>query len=145
MPRLETYEHGVLIKTYAERSLLNRIKLRTTSNEVVPVSAIMRNHSSELIILVENNPIRSRRTPIVNLPRVQNRELKVLARNREVKAFVVVVLVRIVIDVVVRGLQLVPGLVGCEHRRGSVAVAAAGVRAGVGGFREGGGQGQGGD
>lgn len=92
----------------------------------------MRNHASQLIIGIKNDTIRTRRPPIVRIPRRQNRELEILAGDREIKVLVVMVLVGVVADVRVGGVELVAGLLGGGYGGFGVAVGAAGVGAGAG-------------
>lgn len=56
----------------------------------------MRDKASQLIFLIEDHPIRTRRTTGVCLPRAENRELIVRRWDGEINVLVVVVLVRVV-------------------------------------------------
>ena len=93
----------------------------------------MRNKPSQLIILIENHPIRTRRTTGVCLPRAQNRELIVSWWNGEVNVLVVVVLVRVVAtaDGLALLVVVVTGFFGVVGGASGVALAAAGVVAGA--------------
>lgn len=55
----------------------------------------MRNNTSELVICVEDNTIRTRRTTRVNATTAQNGELVVCPGDREGEALIVVVDVRV--------------------------------------------------
>lgn len=94
----------------------------------------MCNNTSQLIIAVEDNAVRTRGTTSVGPSGAQDRPLIVGAGDGEVEALVVVVLVGIVVaaDGLVRGVQLIAGFLSGAHSARTVAVAAAGVGAGAG-------------
>jgi hypothetical protein len=94
----------------------------------------MGNNTSQLIIAVEDNAVRTRGTTAVDLSGAQDRPLIVGAGDREVEALVVVVPVGVVVaaDGLVRGVQLITGFLSGAHGARAIAVAAAGVVAGAG-------------
>lgn len=104
----------------------------------------MRNQPGQLVILIENHPVRSRRATIIRVTPRQDRELVVGRADREVNVLVVVVLVRVVAvaDGLVALVVRVASLLGGVGVAAKVAVAAAGVGAGAG--FGGGGEGEGG-
>lgn len=91
----------------------------------------MRNHTRQLIIIIENNPIRTRRTTCIRLPALQNRELVVGAVDGEFEALVVMVGVGVAVVCLAGRVQVVAGGLGGADGTGGVADGAAGVGAGA--------------
>lgn len=94
----------------------------------------MRNQPSQIIILIENHPIRTRRTTRVRLPGAQNREFIICWWDGEVNVLVVVVLVRVVAtaDGLASLVVVETGFFGGVGGASGVALAAAGVVTGAG-------------
>lgn len=94
----------------------------------------MCNKTSQLILAIEDDTVRTRGTTAVDLSGAQDRPLIVGTRDREVEALVVVVLVGVVVAAhgLVGGVELITGFLGGSHGARAVAVAAAGVVAGAG-------------
>lgn len=92
----------------------------------------MRNDTCQLIIFVEDHPVRARGAPVVEVPIPHNRELVVWCRHGKVEALIVIVLVGIVVssDLFAFGVVVVALFLGGAHRGGRIADAAAGVVAG---------------
>ena len=95
----------------------------------------MRDQPRQLIILIEDHTVRTRRTAIVDLSGAEDRELVVGRVHGEVKVLVVVVLVRVLVvaDRLTLLVQVEAGLLGFGHGGLVVAGFAAGVVAGLGG------------
>lgn len=89
----------------------------------------MRNQTSQLILPVENNPVRTRRAARKDTAGAHDRVLIVLARDGEIKSFVVVILVRVVVVGVTGLVQLVAFRLGSGDGAVGVAVAATGIGA----------------
>lgn len=89
----------------------------------------MRDHTRQLIVSVENHPIRSRGASIVNIEIAHDRVFVVGAANREIEALIVMVLVRVVVDSVPRLVKRVSLGLGCTNIAGPVAGASAGILA----------------
>lgn len=106
----------------------------------------MRNQPRQLPILIENNPIGTRRATRVRRSTAQNGELIVCRLHREVKVLVVVVDMRVAAAAGVAALLdvVVAGILGGGDGAAGVAVAAAGVVAGASDLGLGGRSGEGG-
>lgn len=91
----------------------------------------MRNHTRQLIITIENNTVRTRRTTSICLAALENWELVIGAGNGEVKALVVVVGVGVAVLGFAGRVQVVAGGLGGADSTGGVADGAAGVGAGA--------------
>lgn len=76
-------------------------------NKVVSTSPRVGNHARNLSILVENHTVRTGRTTAIDFSGAQDRELIVGGIDAEVEAFVVVVDVRVVVNVVAGLLEAV--------------------------------------
>lgn len=113
---------------------------KSTRNKIVTTGPRVGNHTSQLVVLIENHAVSTGRAATVDRPRAQNWPLIVRARHRKVEAFVVVVDVRVVVaaDRLAAGVLLVPGGLGAGHGAGGVADTATGVGActGVKGLRK---------
>ena len=104
-----------------------------TCHKVIPTSSRMRNQPRQLPILIEDHPVRARRTTRVRRSRAQNREFIIRRVHREVKVFIVIVDMRVaaaaggaaLLDVVVAG------VLGGGDVAAGLAVAAAVVVAGT--------------
>lgn len=136
-----------LIKPWIVHIIPNSIK-SLARNKVITTRTSVRNHTRQLIITIENNTVRTRRTTSVRLAALENRELVVRAGNGEIETLVVVVGVRVAVVGLAGRVQVVAGGLGGTDGAGSVADGAAGVGAGAllgggdGGGDEEGGEGQ---
>ncbi len=100
-------------------------------NKVITTRTSVRNHTRQLIITIENDTVRTRRTTSIRLAALENRELVVSAVNGEVKALVVVVGVGVAVVGFAGRVQVVAGGLGGADGAGGVADGAAGVGAGA--------------
>lgn len=92
-----------------------------TSHKVVATSTSVSNNASELVIVVENNTVRTRGATSIDLATPENGEFVVGSRNGEVEPFIVVVLVRVVGDIVIRAVEIVSRFLGGADGTASVA------------------------
>lgn len=87
----------------------------------------MRNQTGQLILPVENNPVRTRRTARKDIAGAHDGVLIVLTRDGEVESLVVMILVRVVVVGVTGFVQLVAFRLGSGDGTVGVAVAATGI------------------
>ena len=87
----------------------------------------MRDNTSQLILAIENHPVRSRRTTIVDLSTFHNWVLVVWPRHGKVEALVVLVFVRVVVFFTTGRFEAGTLLHGGVHFVLGVADATAGV------------------
>lgn len=113
---------------------LHHTLLRRASHKVITTSTRMRNHTRQFIVSVENHPIRSGRATSINIVVAHDRILVVGAANREIEAFIVVVLMRVVVNSISRLVKRVPLGLGCADIARPVAGASAGILAAFAAF-----------
>jgi hypothetical protein len=101
--------------------------------ETVTACARVGNQASQLILLIENNPIGTGRSTTVYFTRVQDGKFIVRAIHREREAFVIVIHVWIIVraDSLSGLVEAVALALGCGDGVAGVAVVAAGGGAGV--------------
>lgn len=89
----------------------------------------MRNNPRKLILVIENDPIRTWRASIIHVSISHDRELVVRPGDREIETLVVVVFVRVGVFILPRAVEVPPSGLGGAHSAGGVADAATGVGA----------------
>lgn len=87
----------------------------------------MGNQTSQFTLLIEDHTVGTRRATIIDLSRAENREFVPVARNGEVEALVVVILVGVIVGIGAFLVQLVSGVLGGADFAGAVGVGATGV------------------